>query len=65
MTVKEIERQVKKLPRASLTAFREWFQRFDSDEWDHQIARDVRGGKLARFASEALSSYQTGKAKEI
>ena len=65
MTVKEIERQVKKLPRTSLTAFREWFQRFDSDAWDHQIERDVHAGKLAKFAKEALNSYKAGKAREI
>ena len=65
MTIKEIERQVKKLPRPRLNAFREWFRRFDSDEWDRQIQRDVRTGRLARFAKEALASYKTGKAKEI
>ena|SRR5687768_10186025 len=65
MTVKEIERQVKKLPRKGLTAFREWFRRFDADAWDRQIENDVRSGKLTRFAKEALSSYKSGKAKEI
>jgi hypothetical protein len=65
MTVKEIERQVKRLPRASLAAFRKWFQKFDSDNWDRQIERDVKSGKLDRVAKEALSSYKAGKAKEI
>ncbi len=65
MTVREIERQVKSLPRAGLTIFRKWFQRFDSDAWDHQIERDVRAGKLARFAKEALTAYKAGKAREI
>ncbi len=65
MTVKEIEQQVRKLPRTRLMMFREWFRRFDADVWDRQIERDVRGGKLNKFAREALSSYKPGKAKEI
>lgn len=65
MTVKEIERQVRKLPRTRLMMFREWFQRFDAEVWDRQIERDVRGGKLSKFAKEALASYKAGKAKEI
>ncbi len=65
MTVKEIEKQIKKLPRAGLVAFRQWFQRFDWDKWDEQIERDVRAGKLNRLAKEARASYKAGKSKEI
>ena len=65
MTVKEIEREIKKLPRTSLAAFREWFQRFDSDAWDSQIEGDILTGKLVRFAKEALASHQAGKTRGI
>ncbi len=65
MTVKEIERQVKKLPRKHLKAFRDWFRRFDADYWDEQIERDVHAGKLSHLAKEARASYKGGKAKEI
>ena len=65
MTVKEIERHIKNLPRADLKAFRNWFLRFDWDAWDHQIERDARTGKLSRVAKEALAAYQAKKTKEI
>ena len=65
MTVKQLELQVKKLGRSKLAEFREWFRRYDADAWDRQIERDVRSGKLAKFAKEAIASYKSGKAKEI
>lgn len=65
MTVKEIEREIKKLPSKRLTAFRDWFARFDSDAWDRQIEKDARAGKLGALAREALASYRSGKAREI
>ena len=34
-----LEREVKKLDRASLEAFRNWFRRYDSDAWGLQIKR--------------------------
>jgi len=65
MTIQEIERQIKKLPRPRLADFRAWFQRFDSKSWDTQMARDVKSGKLNRLAEKALASYKLGKAKEL
>lgn len=65
MTIQEIERQIKKLPRPRLAAFRVWFQRFDSRSWDTQMARDVKSGKLNRLAEKALASYKLGKVKEL
>ena len=65
MTIREIERQIKRLPRPRLAAFRAWFERFDSVAWDRQFERDVQMGKLDRFAKIALTAYKTGKAKRI
>lgn len=65
MTVKEIEREIQKMPRERLMKFRAWFSRFDSDAWDRQIEKDARGGKLAGMVREAMSSYKAGKSREI
>ena len=65
MTVKEIEREIQKMPRARLMRFREWFSRFDSDAWDRQIEKDARAGKLSGIVREAMSAYKAGKATEI
>jgi hypothetical protein len=65
MTVKQIEREIRKMPRERLSEFREWFTRFDSDAWDRQIEKDARAGKLGVLAKEALSAYKAGKTREI
>lgn len=33
--------------------------------WDKQFAADVKAGKLAQFAAEALADFRDGKCEEI
>ena len=44
--IEKLQREVLRLSRAELAAFRDWFREYDSDEWDRQIEEDVRAGKL-------------------
>ena len=64
-TIQLLERQVKKLDRTRLSAFRNWIRKYDSDAWDRQIERDVHSGKLEKFAKRAISAFHSGKAKEL
>lgn len=63
--VQLLEREVKKLDKASLEAFRNWFHRFDSDAWDLQIQKDVRAGKLNELAKDALAAHKSGKTRAL
>ena len=63
--VKGIEKQVKNLDRTGLAAFRDWFRKFDSDNWDRQIERDVRAGKLEKSAQQAVRAHKNGKTREL
>ena len=63
--VEKIEQDIRKLNRDELLAFRRWFREYDSDEWDRQIERDVRAGKLDKLAEEALAAHHAGKSKEL
>jgi hypothetical protein len=45
-TIENIERDIEKLNRDELAAFRRWFEKYDSDEWDRQIEEDAKNGKL-------------------
>jgi len=63
--VQLLEREVKKLDRAGLSAFRSWFAHYDAAAWDEQIERDIRAGKLEKLSAEALSSHKAGKTREI
>ena len=65
MTVKELEKAVANLSPGELAEFRAWFQDYDMDEWDRQIARDAAAGKLDKFAEEAIADYEAGRVKEL
>ena len=60
-----LEREVKKLGRAGLGTFRQWFLKYDSDAWDLQIRRDIHSGKLAKLAKEALGAHKSGRTREL
>ncbi len=63
--IKQIEYEVKKLNRAELEAFRNWFCEYDADEWDRQIGEDVQAGRLDKLAEEALAAHKAGRTKEL
>ena len=65
MTVTELERAVAQLSEQELADFRAWFEEFDAQEWDDQIERDAKSGKLDKLAEQALKEYRVGKAKEL
>ena len=46
MSLSEIEAAIKTLPKEELARFDQWYQAFLEDQWDGQIRRDVRAGKL-------------------
>lgn len=53
--LEKFEREVQKLSRTELAAFRAWFQKYDSAEGDRQIEEDLRAGRLDKLAEEALA----------
>ena len=57
MALKELEKAVAKLSPEEVAAFREWFDRFDMDERDRQIARDGESGKLEKLIEQAKRDY--------
>jgi hypothetical protein len=63
--VQLLEREVKKLDKAGLEAFRNWFRRYDSDAWDLQIQKNARAGKLDELASDALAAHKSGKTRAL
>jgi len=60
-----LEREVEKLSRDELAAFREWFLEYDWQAWDRELEEDVGAGKLDKLAAEALEEHRLGKTKEI
>ena len=65
MDVSRLEQEIQQLSREELAAFREWFVRYDSEEWDRQIEDDALSGRLDALASEALTAHEAGKTREL
>jgi len=61
----KLEQEIKKLNPNELSAFREWFQNYDSEVWDNQIEDDIKKGKLEQLANKAIEEHKSGRTKEI
>jgi hypothetical protein len=64
-TIAEIESAVRNLSRDELTAFRKWFQEFDTEAWDRQFEEDVRAGRLDALGQEALTDLREGRCTDL
>jgi len=64
-TVEEIAKAVEQLPPEKLAEFQAWYEEFAAALFDAQIERDVRAGKLDRFAEEALKEHREGRTREL
>jgi hypothetical protein len=60
MSLSEIETAIKNLPRQELKQFDQWYQDYLEEQWDEQIRRDIRSGKLDALRSEVRRSEAEG-----
>jgi len=63
--IEALEREIQKLTREELAAFREWFVEYDWQAWERELEQDVAAGKLDKLSAEALEELKHGKTKEI
>ncbi len=65
MSVKDLEKAVAKLPKDQLASFREWFEGFMAEQWDQQIERDAKSGKLDKLIEESEADFRAGRSREL
>jgi hypothetical protein len=63
--LEELVNEVQQLSRQELAAFRDWFRKYDSDEWDREIEEDILSGRLDKLANEAIAEHKNGRTKEL
>jgi hypothetical protein len=63
--VEELANEVQQLSRDELAAFRDWFRKYDSDEWDREIEADIVAGRLDSLANEAIAEHKAGRTKSF
>lgn len=64
-SAEEISEEIMRLPQDQLQKFREWYEVFDSEKWDDQIASDASDGTLDEIADRAMKEYKAGKSRPI
>ena len=64
-TISEIKVAITQLPPEALNELRAWYEQFDNQRWDDQIADDAATGRLDSFAEEALRAFRNGEAIEL
>jgi hypothetical protein len=64
-TLQEVEEAVRRFSTEDLAAFRTWFEEFDAEAWDRQLAQDVEAGRLDALAEEALRELQGGNCTHL
>jgi len=47
--IEKLERDIEKLNPTELAAFRQWFAKYDADEWDRQFEENAKSGKLDKL----------------
>ena len=63
--IEELANEVQQLNREELAAFRDWFRKYDSDEWDKEIEEDIFAGRLEGLAEKAIEDHKSGRTKEF
>jgi hypothetical protein len=63
--LEEIESAITRLPADELAKLRDWFEQFASQQWDAQIERDAKAGKLDRMAEKAREDHKAGRSRPL
>ena len=63
--IDDIKQAVTQLSPEELKAFREWFEELEATQWDEQIERDIKAGKLDKLAEKWRADYRAGKATDL
>lgn len=54
MTVREIEKAIRQLSSEELAQLKQRIADYEWEQWDKQLERDVKAGRLDALAQEAL-----------
>ena len=63
--LEKLEREIQRLGPEELATLRDWFRKYDAENWDRQIEDDVSRGKLDKLAEDSLAAHKAGRTKEL
>lgn len=65
MSITEIKTIVSQLPPPELADFAQWFEDFQEDAWDRQIARDVQAGRFDPILQRVDEQAESGQCRPL
>lgn len=65
MSVTEIKLIISELPPPDLADLTEWFEEFQAEAWDRQIADDVRAGRFDSIFRKVDEQVETGQCRPL
>ena len=64
-TFAEIQAAIQKLPASEGWKLLRWLGDYLNEEWDKEMERDARQGRLDYLAGEAIADYRAGRCKPL
>jgi hypothetical protein len=65
MTVKDLESAISRLSPAELAEFAAWFDEYETNNWDQQIASDAKSGRLDTLMQQAGAEFKAGRCRPL
>lgn len=64
-SVEEITAAIAELPPEQISRIRDWLEERAAADWDAQIERDEREGKIDALADQALAEHRSGRTQPL
>lgn len=61
MSIAEVKAIISQMPESEREDFARWFEEFQEDAWDRQIAADVKSGRLDAILARVDDDVETGR----
>lgn len=65
MSITEIKTIISQLPPPELADLAEWFEEFQAEAWDRQIARDVKAGRFEAILRRVDEQAESGQCRPL
>jgi len=65
MSITEIKTEVSQLPPTELADFAQWFEEFQEEAWDRQIAWDVKAGRFDTILRRVEEQAESGQCRPL
>lgn len=64
-TVQDIENAIRQLSSEELAQLKQRIADYEWEQWDKQLEKDIKAGRLDALAKEALQDLRDGKTTEL